>query len=114
MATTTALCSMLVAALTFQMVAIYLIEKSTATSPHGVLRSLEHFIMCVCIFSLIELVKTLSCRILSLRVHSEALFDSLQVRLPPTITCSSYAPTCPAGPRSMRWSCRTRSRRRRS
>lgn len=36
--------------------------------------------LCLIIFSLVELVKTLSCRLLSLRVNAESMFEDLQVR----------------------------------
>ena len=36
--------------------------------------------LCAVIFSSLELIKTLSCRLLSLRVHSDAMFETLQVR----------------------------------
>jgi uncharacterized membrane protein len=72
-------CRILVAAVLFRFVAIYLIDASTGQNPDSVLRGLERFTLCAVIFSLIELVKTMSCRILSLRVHSESLFDTLQV-----------------------------------
>jgi hypothetical protein len=68
----------LVSALAFQGIAEYLKLESPG-SPSAALRILDKLILCLVIFSAVELVKTLAARILSLRIHSEALFDSLEV-----------------------------------
>ena len=64
----------------FQVVVFIIILKSNKHKPETVLKAVSSFTMCAVIFALIELVKTLSCRILSLRVNSESLFETLQVR----------------------------------
>lgn len=39
--------------------------------------------MCLIIFAVVDLCKTLSCRLLSLRVNAESMFENLQVRRQP-------------------------------
>lgn len=71
---------LLVAALIFRLVAVFLIAASTPGEAIGALHNLRRATCCLFIFSVIELAKTLSCRALALRVHSHALFNALQAR----------------------------------
>jgi hypothetical protein len=73
-------CRLLVAALIFRLVSLYLVDVSAPQKPEGALRLLSRATFCAVIFAVIELVKTLSCRMLALRVHSSSLFDTLQAR----------------------------------
>jgi hypothetical protein len=67
-----------VSALAFKGIAEYLVLNSPG-SPSADLRILDKVILCLVIFSAVEIVKSLAARVLSLRIHSEALFDSLRV-----------------------------------
>jgi hypothetical protein len=48
--------------------------------PDKTLLNIQRTSLCFVIFSLVDLVKTLGCRLLSLRVNAESLFDLLKVR----------------------------------
>ena len=74
-------------ALVLRLVSMYLVSVCTSpTSVHGghrgpydALRLLGRLTNCAVIFAIIELVKTVLCRVLALRVHSSSLFETLQV-----------------------------------
>jgi hypothetical protein len=68
----------LVSSLAFKGIAEYLVIEAPG-SPPVALQVLDKLVLCLVIFSAVELIKTLAARLLSLRIHSEALFDSLEV-----------------------------------
>ena len=70
----------LVTSLAFQGMVTYLVTRTVDSAPGGVLVFIERFTLCTVIFSAVELAKSLLARLLSLRVHSAALFDALEVR----------------------------------
>ena len=72
-------CRILVTSLAFQGMVTYLVTRTVDTAPGGVLVVMERFTLCAVIFSAVELAKSLLARLLSLRVHSAALFDALEV-----------------------------------
>jgi hypothetical protein len=83
--------SVLLSALAFKGIAEYLVTESPG-SPAGALEILDKLILCLVIFSAVELIKTLAARMLSLRIHSDALFDSLEVLVcphPPLHACNN-------------------------
>ena len=48
----------------------------------------EHLAVCAIIFATVNLAKHLICRLLSLRVNSESLFETMQVRLAGSCPCT--------------------------
>ena len=63
-----------------------IVEVLVATesgSPRGerpALLAFDHLMLCLVIFAFVELAKTLLARVLSLRLHSDALFDEIEAR----------------------------------
>lgn len=67
--------------LAFQGIVIYLVTHTRDAESDAVLAFIQKFTLCAVIFSSVELVKSLVARLLSLRVHAAALFDTLEVRM---------------------------------
>lgn len=78
-------CRILVTALFFQAAVAYLVTTECSESPGRVLQFLQRATLCGVILALVELVKDMSARLLSLRVHSDSLFEDLEVR--PALLC---------------------------
>ena len=68
-------------ALAFQAIVTYLviIDEGGAKTP-AALRYVWKVTICIVIFACVELVKSLTARLLSLRVLSEGMFNKLEVR----------------------------------
>ena len=68
-------------ALAFQAIVTYLviIDEGGAETP-AALRYVWKVTICIVIFACVELVKSLTARLLSLRVLSEGMFNKLEVR----------------------------------
>lgn len=54
----------------------------------------EHLAVCATIFATVNLAKHLICRLLSLRVNSESLFETMQVRRAGSCPCAGAEGDC--------------------
>lgn len=72
-------CSVLLSTVALKGVVEYLVASAPG-SPKGLPKALDQVTLCFVIFAFVELAKTLLARLLSLRLHSDALFDEIEVR----------------------------------
>lgn len=64
------------------LVMVIMRDRSHSDLPDKTLKLIYLVGLCLIIFSVVELAKTLSCRLLSLRVNAESMFEDLQARPP--------------------------------
>ena len=77
------MCRLLAVAALMEVMLLLVMREHTYDLPDDTLYKIYNVGLCLIIFSLVELFKTLSCRLLSLRVNAESMFENLQVQLLP-------------------------------